>query len=61
MFEVPPSLKELRVLLRILCDELLMYRVWPVRSDSSYTRGVYLIEAFTGELLGVLFPHPTAP
>ena len=35
VFKTPPTLHELEVLLAIICEEIVEYRLWPVRHVST--------------------------
>ena len=43
-FDTPPTLRELRILLQVLGDELVKYRLWPVRLGHLHAQSTHLLE-----------------
>lgn len=59
-FEVPPVLGEFTRLLRIIQEEMVIYRVWPVHLSTSQSGLFFSYHVMAGELLVLLFVDPAA-
>lgn len=58
VFEVPPILEDFARLLRIIQEEIVTYRIWPVCPSTSTKRACVSHFLLTGELLVLLFSDP---
>lgn len=59
VFEVPPVLGEFTRLLRIIQEEIVTYRIWPVCPSNILNMTFISYSPMTGELLVLLFSDPT--
>ena len=57
VFQTAPTLGELQYFLSVVCDELTVYKAWPVCCTLLWTLNVFLSVSL-GELLFLLFLNP---